>query len=58
MVVISDEVYEKITYDDARHFCLAAFPGMRERTLVVGSLSKTYAMTGFLGWAMLMDPLN
>jgi len=47
MVVISDEVYEKITYDDERHFCLATFPGMRERTLVVGSFSKTYAMTGF-----------
>lgn len=47
MLVISDEVYEKITYDDARHFCLATFPGMRERTLVVGSFSKTYAMTGF-----------
>jgi aspartate/methionine/tyrosine aminotransferase len=47
MLVISDEVYEKITYDDAKHFCLATFPGMRERTLVVGSFSKTYAMTGF-----------
>jgi len=47
MLVISDEVYEKITYDGVRHFCLATFPGMRERTLVVGSFSKTYAMTGF-----------
>jgi len=47
MIVISDEVYEKITYDDARHFCLSTFPRMRERTLVVGSFSKTYAMTGF-----------
>lgn len=47
MLVISDEVYEKITYDDGRHHCLATFPGMRERTLVVGSFSKTYAMTGF-----------
>jgi len=47
VLVISDEVYEKITYDGARHFCLATFPGMQERTLVVGSFSKTYAMTGF-----------
>ncbi len=46
MIVISDEVYEKILYDDAKHHCLAAFPGMRERTLVVNSFSKTYAMTG------------
>lgn len=46
LVVISDEVYEKIIYDDAKHNCLATFPGMRERTLVVNSFSKTYAMTG------------
>ncbi len=46
LIVISDEVYEKIIYDDAKHYCLATFPGMRERTLVVNSFSKTYAMTG------------
>jgi aminotransferase len=46
MIVISDEVYEKIVYDGVKHYCLAAFPGMRERTLVVNSFSKTYAMTG------------
>lgn len=46
MLVISDEVYEKIVYDGTKHECMAALPGMRERTLVVGSFSKTYAMTG------------
>lgn len=46
LTVISDEVYEKIVYDGSRHYCLATFPGMRERTLVVNSFSKTYAMTG------------
>jgi aminotransferase len=46
LIVISDEVYEKILYDGVTHHCLAAFPRMRERTLVVGSFSKTYAMTG------------
>ncbi len=46
MIVISDEVYEKIIYDDAKHYCLATFPGMWKRTLVVNSFSKTYAMTG------------
>lgn len=52
LIVISDEVYEKIVYDDAKHFCLATFPGMRERTVVVNSFSKTYAMTGFrVGYA-------
>ncbi len=47
LLVISDEVYEKITYDSAKHYCFASLPKMRERTLVVGSFSKTYAMTGF-----------
>jgi aminotransferase len=46
LLVICDEVYEKIVYDGAKHYCLATFPGMRERTLVVNSFSKTYAMTG------------
>lgn len=46
LIVISDEVYEKIIYDNAKHYCLATFPGMRERTLIVNSFSKTYAMTG------------
>jgi len=46
MIVISDEVYEKIIYDAAKHYCLATFKGMQERTLVINSFSKTYAMTG------------
>jgi aminotransferase len=46
LIVISDEVYERIVYDNSKHYCIAAFPGMRERTLVIGSFSKTYAMTG------------
>jgi aminotransferase len=62
LIVISDEVYERITYDGVRHYCLASFPGMRERTLVVGSFSKTYAMTGFrvgyvLGPQQLIAPM-
>ena len=52
LLVISDEVYKKIKYDGARHYSLASFPGMRECTIVVGSFSKTYAMTGFrVGYA-------
>lgn len=46
LIVISDEVYEKIIYDGSKHYCAATFPGMRERTIVVNSFSKTYAMTG------------
>jgi aminotransferase len=41
LIVISDEVYEEIVYDGGRHYCLAGSPGMRERTLVVNSFSKT-----------------
>ena len=46
LIVISDEVYEKILYDEVKHYCFATFRGMRERTLIVNSFSKTYAMTG------------
>ena len=46
LIVISDEVYEKMIYDGLKHHCAATLPEMRERTLVVSSFSKTYAMTG------------
>ena len=53
LIVISDEVYEKILYDNLKHHCLATFRGMRDRTIVVNSFSKTYAMTGFrVGYAL------
>ena len=53
LIVICDDVYEKIVYDGVKHYSLAAFPGMRERTVVVNSFSKTYAMTGFrVGFAL------
>ncbi len=53
LIVISDEVYEKILYDNVKHFCLATFPRMHDRTVVVNSFSKTYAMTGFrVGYAL------
>ena len=52
LFVISDEIYEKMVYGDAVHNSLAAFPGMRERTVLVNGLSKIYAMTGWrLGYA-------
>jgi len=53
LIVISDEVYEKILYDNVKHYCLATFPRMQDRTIVVNSFSKTYAMTGFrVGYAL------
>jgi aspartate/methionine/tyrosine aminotransferase len=47
LVVIADEVYEAIVYDNARNVSIAALPGMRDRTLTVMSCSKTYVMTGW-----------
>ena len=52
LLVISDEVYKHILFDDAEFVSIATLPGMRERTLVVDSFSKTFAMTGFrVGYA-------
>jgi len=51
--VITDEVYEHITYDPHQHTYLAGLPGMFERTLTCGSLSKTYSITGWrLGYVI------
>ncbi len=50
-VVVTDEVYEHLTYDDARHVPIATLPGMRERTITVASAGKTFAVTGWkVGW--------
>jgi len=45
--LVSDEVYEKIVYEDARHISLAAISDAWERTFTINSFSKTYAMTGW-----------
>ncbi len=51
LYVLFDEVYKYLYYGDRPFFNIAAVPGMRERTLVVDSCSKTYAMTGWrIGW--------
>ncbi|MBS3793022.1 pyridoxal phosphate-dependent aminotransferase [Candidatus Bipolaricaulota bacterium] len=47
LIVISDEVYEKIIYEGAKHHSIATFPGMAERTLTVNAFSKAYSMTGW-----------
>ncbi|MGQ9586813.1 MAG: pyridoxal phosphate-dependent aminotransferase [Thermoplasmata archaeon] len=51
LLVLSDEVYEKIIFDGLRHHSIAAEPGMFDRTITVSGFSKTYAMTGWrMGW--------
>ena len=53
LYVISDEVYEKIVYDGMKHYSIASFEGMRNRTVTVNAFSKTYAMTGWrIGYAV------
>jgi len=47
IIVISDEVYEKIIFDGREHFSLAQIPRIRDKVLIVNSFSKTYAMTGW-----------
>lgn len=47
LFVISDEVYEMIIYDGHEHHSISQFPEVRENVLIVNSLSKTYAMTGW-----------
>lgn len=51
--VISDEVYKSLVYDGKKHCSVLEFPDMRNRTILIDSLSKKYAMTGWrLGWAV------
>lgn len=52
LIVVSDEIYEKLVYDGARHVSIAALPGMKERTITLNGFSKCYSMTGWrLGYA-------
>jgi aminotransferase len=47
LIVISDEIYEKFLYEDSEQISVASLPGMRERTITLNGVSKTYAMTGW-----------
>jgi aminotransferase len=51
LIVISDEIYDKLTYI-GNHTCFAAIPGMQDRTILLNGFSKSYAMTGWrIGYA-------
>ena len=53
LLVITDEVYERLLYDGATHTALASLPGMAQRTFTLNGHSKTYSMTGWrLGYAV------
>ena len=52
LLIISDEVYNTLTYDGYSFVSIASLPGMRDRTVVINSFSKSYAMTGWrVGYA-------
>jgi len=54
IIVMSDEVYSKIIYGDAKHESISSIPGMKERTIIIEGFSKTYAMTGWrLGYGVM-----
>lgn len=58
LIVVTDEVYEHLTFDRAEHVPLATLPGMAERTLTLSSAGKAYSFTGWkVGWATGPAPL-
>ena len=53
VLAITDEIYEHIIYDGARHISIATLDGMRDRTVTINGLSKTYSVTGWrVGWTI------
>jgi aminotransferase len=62
LIIVSDEIYEKIIYPPAQHICSATLEGLYDRTIVLNGLSKYYSMTGWrLGFALgppdLIEPM-
>ncbi len=59
VVAITDEIYEHIVYDGAEHVSLAGLEGMRERTVTISGISKSYAVTGWrVGYCLAPAPLT
>jgi aspartate/methionine/tyrosine aminotransferase len=53
VLAITDEIYEHIVYDGAQHVSMVSLDGMRERTVTINGMSKTYSVTGWrVGWAV------
>ncbi len=58
-LAITDEIYEHILYDGAVHIPICSLPGMRERSILVNSMSKTYSVTGWrVGWVLAPPDLS
>jgi aspartate aminotransferase len=53
LAIMSDEIYDQMTYDGEKHVCLLTYPSIRDRLILLNGWSKTYAMTGWrLGYAV------
>jgi aminotransferase len=58
-LAITDEIYEHILYEGAVHVPIASLPGMRDRSILVNSMSKTYSVTGWrVGWVLAPPDLS
>ena len=59
VLAITDEIYEHILYDGTKHISLASLDGMRDRTVTINGMSKTYSVTGWrVGWAVAPEKIT
>jgi len=59
VLALTDEIYEHILYDGTKHISIATLDGMRDRTVTINGMSKTYSVTGWrVGWAVAAAPLS
>jgi N-succinyldiaminopimelate aminotransferase len=58
LIVVSDEVYEHLTFDGTTHIPIATLPGMRERCVAISSAGKSFSVTGWkIGWVCAPEPM-
>lgn len=59
VLAITDEIYEHILYDGTKHISMASLEGMRDRTVTINGMSKTYSVTGWrVGWAVAPEKIT
>jgi len=59
VLAITDEIYEHILYDGTKHISMASLDGMRERTVTINGMSKTYSVTGWrVGWTVAPEKIT
>ena len=59
VLAITDEIYEHILYDDTQHISMVSLDGMRDRTVTINGMSKTYSVTGWrVGWAVAPEKIT